>query len=280
MSFRQYILCGCLTLAPFYVTAQTQPGEPRAAVTPDPEERTRTTSQAASVDPELQIELGASYEHLTNGQPGWQTYFFAFNRKFSSGQTLYGSVSAVRRFNLTDPNLMFGFVQPLNESKRWIATFEAAASPSHQFLPTVSFYGQLERNFGKGWLGHAGLRHTRYPSDNLNMGVFGVQRYFKAYRAAYTLFVAHLNGKGTAVSHVFQGNYYYGERNSTGLSVAFGQEIESVPDGLIRTDVLDFSLIGRHWVNTKWGLSYVAVWHRQGTVYTRGGAQIGFLYRF
>jgi hypothetical protein len=62
--------------------------------------------------------------------------------------------------------------------------------------------------------------------------------------------------------------------------VAFGQEIESTPTGLLRTDVLDFNFNGRHWMNKKWGLSYVAVWHRQGTLYMRGGAQIGVLLSF
>jgi YaiO family outer membrane protein len=266
---------------PFYATAQTQPGEPQPTITPDAKGQTDKTAAAKKVDPELIIELGASYEFLSKGKPDWQTYYLFFNRKFSSGQTLYGSASAVRRFNVTDANLMVGFVQPFTESKSWIATFEAAGSPNHQVLPTVSIFAQLERIFGKGWLGHAGMRHTRYSTDTVNMGVFGVERYFKAYRGSYNLFVAHQNGNGTAASHVFRGDYYYGERNSVGLGFAFGQEIESVGGGqVLRTDVLDFSLIGRHWIDKKWGLLYVGVWHRQGTLYTRSGAQIGVLRRF
>jgi YaiO family outer membrane protein len=267
-------------VAAICASAQTQPGEPLPGPTPDPADRSGKTVPAKKIDPETVVELGASYEFVSKDSPDWQTYYFSINHKFSTGQVLYGTASAVRRFETTDPNFMIGFVQPLTESKRWIATVEAGGSPNHQILPTTSFLGQVERIFGKGWIGRAGLRHSRYPTDIVNMGIFGAERYFKAYRGAYTLYVAHLNGKGTAFSHAFQGHYYYGERNNVGVGFAFGQEIESVPGGLIRTDVLDFSFTGRHWMTNKWGLSYVAVWHRQGDLYTRSGGQIGLLLRF
>jgi YaiO family outer membrane protein len=274
------LLCACLMVTAICVSAQTTSSEPRAGATPDPEDKSARTVPAKKIDPETVVELGASYEFVNKGRPDWQTYYWSINHKFSTGQVLYGTASAVRRFETTDPNFMIGYVQPLGESKRWIATFEAGGSPNHQILPTTSFYGQVERILPKGWIARAGLRNNRYLSDTLNMGVLGAERYFKAYRAAYTLYVAHLNGKGTALSHAFQGSYYYGERNSVGAGFAFGQEIESVPGGLVKTDVLDFSLTGRHWMTNKWGLSYVAVWHRQGELYTRSGAQIGLLLRF
>src|SRR6185436_16640535 len=153
---------------------------------------------AKKIVPETVVELGGSYEFVNKNRTDWQTYYFSLNHKFSTGQVLYGTASAVRRFETTDPNFMIGFVQPLTESKRWIATVEAGGSPNHQILPTTSFFGQVERILGKGWIGRAGLRHSRYPSDIVNMGVFGAEKYFKAYRGAYTLYVAHLNGKGTA----------------------------------------------------------------------------------
>lgn len=268
--------CWLFILAPICVAAQT--GEPRPAASPDATERAE--KGAKKIEPETQIEIGADYEFVNRDKPDWQTYYFSLTHKFSTGQVVYGTASAVRRFEITDPNFMIGFFTPLNKSKSWMATFEAAGSPNHQILPTTSFFGQLDRNFGKGWLAHAGLRHNDYPSDTVNIGVFGAERYFKAYRGAYNLYVARLSGKGTALSHSFQGNYYYGERNSAGAGFAFGQEIESIPGGLIRTDVLEFSFTGRHWMNNRWGLSYVAVWHRQGDAYTRSGAQLGLLLRY
>ena len=284
-NYRPYILGACwLLLSSLSAVAQTpstQPGEAHPAGTPAPSAQTGTPTPAKQDTAELQVELGASYEHLSSGFPDWQSYFIRVNRKFTSGQTLYGTAAIVRRFGLTDQSLMAGLVQPLGKSRRWTATFEAAGSPRHQILPQLSFYGRLDRDFGKGWVGNAGLRHSRYSTGNVNLGTFGVEKYYRHYRAAYTLYVAHLSGGGNAASHLLQGNYYYGERNSVGAGVAFGEEIESVgPGQLIRTDVGDLNLNGRHWIDQKWGLSYVASWHRQGTLYTRSGAQLGLLYRF
>jgi len=268
-----------LLLLPLFVAAQTPP-------IPADESRTvansgNKTSTTTQVDPELILELGGSYEHLTNGSPDWQSYFLAFNRKFASGQTLYGSGSAVRRFDQTDPNLMVGFVQPLGDSRSWIATFEGAGSPTHQVLPVFSLSGRIDHKFGAGWVGNAGIRFNTYGQDKVTMGIFGVEKYFKQYRAAYTVYVAHLNGQGTSVSHLGQLNYYYGDRNSVGINVALGQEIESLGEGrLLRTPVTEVSISGRHWINKKWGFSYWGGWHRQGTLYTRSGAQIGLLLRF
>jgi hypothetical protein len=103
-------------------------------------------SRRKKIDPETVVELGAAYEFVNNDNPDWQTYYFSVNHKFSTGQVLYGTASAVKRFQTTDPNFMIGFVQPLSESKRWIATFEAATSPNHQILPITSFFGQVERS--------------------------------------------------------------------------------------------------------------------------------------
>ncbi|HJZ81949.1 MAG TPA: YaiO family outer membrane beta-barrel protein [Pyrinomonadaceae bacterium] len=269
-------------------TPPVQPG-PQPAATPGAADKAGASDQPKPVDPELQLEIGASHERLSNGQD-WQGYFFNFNRKFRSAQILYGSVCVARRFHQTDPCLMAGLYQPLNKSRSWSVTVEASGSPHHQILPVVSIYGQVEHNFGKGWLGHAGLRHSHYSADDVilgtvtnkvNMGILGVENYFRKFRAAYTLYVANLNGRGTATSHSFQGSYYYDERNSIGLGVAFGEEIESVGRGvLLRTPVQEISMNGRQWMNQRWGFSYVALWHRQGHLYTRSGGQIGLLLRF
>lgn len=269
-----------LLLLPLHIAAQTTSAQPHDTSPPETEKRTKTPAPESSVTPELQIEVGASHERLSNGQD-WQSYFLTLNRKFSSGQTLYGSASIVRRFDLTDQSLMIGLYQPLNKSRSWSATFEAAGSPNHEVLPQVALYGQLKRNLGAGWLAHAGLSYRHYSADTVNIGIFGVTRYFSKYRAAYTFYLAHLNGKGNSGSHSFQGNYYYDERNTVGLSVSFGSEIENLGhDRLLVTDVQEISLNGRQWMNQRWGFSYVMWWHRQGELYTRSGGQVGLLLRF
>ena len=277
--YRLCVLCTCwLFLLPICIAAQTTsvpPGEATPASTPKPS--TKTTAPAT---PELQVEISASHERLSNGND-WQSYSLGISRKFSSWQTLYGSASLVRRFDQTDQYLTIGLYQPLNKSRRWAATFEAAGSPRHQVMPQVALFGQLERNFGAGWIGRAGLSYRHYTEDTVNIGIFGLERYFGKYRAAYTYYLAHLNGKGNSGSHLVQGSYYFDERNSVGLSLALGNEIESVGNGrLITTPVQEISLNGRQWMNQRWGFSYLLLWHRQGSLYTRSGGQIGLLLRF
>jgi hypothetical protein len=146
---RVSFLGACLLVTAICASAQTQPGEPQPAATPDPEDKSAKTEPKKKIDPETVVELGASYEFVNKDRSDWQTYYWSFTHKFSTGQVLYGMASAVTRFKTTDPNLMIGFVQPLTESKRWIATFEAGGSPNHQILPTASFFGQVERIFGR-----------------------------------------------------------------------------------------------------------------------------------
>src|SRR5947207_1171134 len=101
MNYRLYIL-GWLLVVPLNVIAQAPPVESagaRPAPTPDSENKTNTSAQPKPVDPELQIEVGGSFEHLSHGDT-WQSYFLNFNRKFRSAQTLYGSACVVRRFGL------------------------------------------------------------------------------------------------------------------------------------------------------------------------------------
>lgn len=278
--YRLCVLLMCwLLLLPSHLAAQTTSAHDNSAW-PVPTPVAESTAAATPDNSELLVEVGATFEGLTNDDD-WQSYFLSINRKFNSGQTLYGSASLVRRFNLTDQNLMIGLVQPLNKSRRWIATLEASGSPRHQVLPQISLYGQIEHNFGAGFIGRAGLSYRHYSADTVNIGIFGLERYFKQYRAAYTFYLAHLNGKGNSASHLIQGNYYYGERNSFGLGVAFGTEIESLgAAGLIQSDVRDVSVNGRHWMNQKWGFSYAAWWHRQGDIYDRSGGQIGLIFSF
>ena len=80
---------------------------------------------------------------------------------------------------------MIGFYQPL--SRRWAMLVEANASPTHRILAKWSALAQLERNFGKGWVGSAGYRRTVFNTAQVNTGTFSAERYFSSYRVAYTL---------------------------------------------------------------------------------------------
>lgn len=240
-------------------------------------ERKSETSRPSSES--LEVEVGYSFDHLTNGFAPWQRAHLFVGKRFASKQSLYGVYSETLRVSQRDREAMIGFYQPID--RRWAVLVEANASPTHRILAKWSALAQVERKFGKGWVGSAGYRHTVFNTAKVHTGTFSAERYFSSYRAAYTLYVAALPGAGTSASHRGQVNYYYGEQNSTlGLSFSAGNELENLGTRILRTGVRSFALHGRHWINSRWGVNYDATVHVQGDIYTRKGFSVGLRHRF
>jgi YaiO family outer membrane protein len=227
----------------------------------------------------LEVEVGYSYDYLTNGFAPWRSAHLFVGKRFASRQSLYGAYRETLRVRQRDREAMIGFYQPLGH--RWAMLVEANASPTHRILAKWSTLAQLERKFGKGWVGSAGYRRTIFNTAQVNTGTFGAERYFSRYRVAYTLYVSELQGAGTSASHRGQVNYYYGEQSSTlGVSFAAGKELENLGTRILRTGVRGLAVQGRHWVNSRWGVSYDATFNVQGDIYKRRGGSVGIRHRF
>ncbi len=155
-------------------------------------------------------------------------------------------------------------------------------SPEHHVLPQDSVFGQLQKSFEDGWDAQAGMRHTQYNLVATDMMVLTGERYWGNYRAAYTLYLAKLQGAGTAPSHSGQLSYYYAEHSYLTLVLTKGRQAESLGPGLgvLLLDVTGVSLSGRHWLNSAWGVSYEAITEHQGNLYTRKGIRLGLRYAF
>jgi YaiO family outer membrane protein len=239
----------------------------------------RESERALPTSERLEVEAGYSYDYLTNGFASWHSAHVFVGKKFASGQSLYGIYRETTRVRQRDREALIGFYQPLD--RRWAMLLEANASPTHRILPTWSALAQIERQLGKGWVGSAGIRRTVYNTAQVNTGAFTLERYFSHYRAAYTVYVSGLEGAGASASHRVQFNHYYGEQSSTfGVSIAAGRELENLGTRILRTPVQSFSLQGRHWVNSHWGMNYDATLHRQGEIYMRKGFSVGLRHRF
>ncbi len=223
--------------------------------------------------------MRTSYERLTHGYAPWRSVTLDVSKKLAARRVLYGSVSATERFALRDQQFTGGVYFPLGQ--RWLAQVEASASPSHRVQARWSAFGQLGRELGRGWVAHAGFRHSAYNRTSANLSTVTLERYWRKYRAAYTLFVSQQPGTGVATSHSVQANYYYGERHSIGMTVAAGQELTNLgPRGLLRSEARGVALTGRHWMNAHWALSYDVNWNRQGDIYSKKGMSIGLRYYF
>jgi YaiO family outer membrane protein len=134
----------------------------------------------------------------------------------------------------------------------------------------------LQKKLGYGWDVQAGIRHSEYSTLNTNTGIFTAERYWENFRGAYSLYHGRPEGGSSASSHVIALDYFYGERNLIGISVADGREIAGLgPFGVITTAVRAYVLRGRHWLSPDWALSYEAGYQEQGSLYTRQGIRLG-----
>ena len=226
-----------------------------------------------------ELEIGFSYDTLNNDYDSWRSVYLYGQRDFGDGKGIYGSSSRTERFAEVDRELLGGVYTPIGG--RWSALAEASASDTHRILAKSSVLGQLSYQSESGWGGNVGLRHTRYNDYNLNVKSAMVERYWGNYRAAYTYTLSKLaQGGESATSNEVRGDYYYGERNSIGLSYLRGQEVFVYQDGTPSGyDTKSLTLNGTHWVTRDWAITHQLVYHQQD-YYTRKGISIGFRYSF
>ncbi|MBA2620481.1 MAG: YaiO family outer membrane beta-barrel protein [Acidobacteria bacterium] len=226
----------------------------------------------------VEVEIGASVEHLSNGFAAWREAYLSVSKRFKSRQAIYGVYRETSRVRLNDCEMTAGFYQPVG--KRSTFFVEASASPTHRVLPKFSTLLQIEHSLKKGWGAQAGWRHTEYNTARTNTGIFTAEKYFSNYRAAYTVYLTNLAGIGTSAAHRVQLTRYYNEKSSVNFSFAAGREVENLGARVLRTDVQSFGVGGRHWINARWGLNYNYGFVRQGSIYTRQGFNFGIRYRF
>lgn len=239
-------------------------------------------AQAAEFPPNAanEIEMGASHYALDKGYANWDSLYLDGAHRFGERHSVYGELRETRRFGLRDSEISGGYYQPLNET--WTALIEASASPGHNVLPKNSLLGQLQKTFDGGWDVQAGFRSSQYNTASTDLMVLTGERYWGNYRAAYTLYLAKLQGAGTAPSHMAQLGYYYAEHNFLALGLAKGRQAENLGAGLgvLLTEVTSASLSGRHWLDSSWGISYEAIVEHQGNLYSRRGVRVGLRHAF
>lgn len=236
-------------------------------------------ASAQSITPPVEVALSTSYETLNHGFAPWKSVSLEVSKTLAPRRSIYGSISETSRFALLDHQFSAGAYFSLN--KRWLAQIEGSFSPSHRVQARYSVMGQLGRDLGRGWLATVGIRHSSYNQARANLHTLSIERYWKKYRAAYTLFVSQQPGVGTATSHSLQANYFYRERNAIGVILSAGKELTNLgPRGLLGTEARGVAVVGRHAVSQHWAIHYDLNWNRQGDIYSRRGGRFGVRYYF
>jgi YaiO family outer membrane protein len=244
----------------------------------------------------LQMELGASYDHLSNGyDPWWSTYLQA-SYPFGEHKTLYGQIEYINEYALNDGAAFAGLYYPLTKDLTGIV--EGKLGFTHKLEPVWSLFGQLNYKIIRGLVVDAGLRNSEYQSslDSSNNEVqlfnIGGEYWFSYFRAAYTFYESRGNGGvWNPPSHLLELGYYYGDANSLTLGAGMGHEVERIAfrggsPFLAVYDTKTVFLLGRHWLSWAWGVSYELGWHELDhafsttPLYDRYGIRLGIRHRF
>lgn len=216
-------------------------------------------------------------DKLSNNTPDWRERTLQFQQRFAKRHTLEFDLSEFERFGMRDSQLGFSYTRPL--SKELTATLDGNLSPTHRVIAKNAIGGELQYEFVRAWLLHAGGRTTRYNDVTVNSAIIGIEHYFSNFSWVTTWHSSRVFGT-TANSGELRGNYYYGDKSSIGLIMAAGDEAANTGGAVTITRVRALALVGRHWFDPRWSVNYGIGHTRQGNLYNRDSINLGIQYAF
>lgn len=223
------------------------------------------------------ISLGLSADSLGRGYDNWTESALRARHVFAPRKAAEIGVARARRFGLSDSQLSGAVVLPLAD--KLTGSVEASYSADHRFLPRRHLGGSLQYEFAKGWLVQGGLAATRYDVANVKQSSLGLEHYVSDFSAGLSYRQTRVLGV-SADGYALNGAWYYGERDSIGLTLATGREANSVPGGVQLGKVNAVALIGRHAVSPAWSVNYALSHTSQKDLYTRKGVSLGMAYSY
>jgi YaiO family outer membrane protein len=223
------------------------------------------------------VRAAASTQRLNNNLPSWRETTVQYTQQAGSETLLGTGLTRTSRFNLNDWQFNALYSTKLSSALR--ASLDANVSPSHRVLARYALDGQLHYEFQPAWLAHVGLKTSSYNDATVNQLPLGLEHYFSAFSISLGLRPTRAFGR-TVYSGEARGNFYYDDHNSVGFLVASGREATPIGANVALIDVRAVAIIGQHWLNRHWALTYAVNRTRQGTFYTRRGVDVGIQYAF
>lgn len=214
------------------------------------------------------LSVGGAHEDISDGLPDWNNQFTEISWLRDSDSRYFARLVRDERFDQSDITFAAGGEWQLPLA--WFAGMELARSDSPSFQPKNAFMVHVGRSLTNGWGVDFRWRQRKYDTATVSTYTALAERYFGAYRAAYSLNASRLHGEETSLAHVLTLNWYMTDRTSVGLVVATGEEAEAiVPGQVLRSDVTSVTLSGRHILNHRLTLNWWAGTHEQGIFYER-----------
>jgi YaiO family outer membrane protein len=265
------LLLALLTSAAVHNAIASEPGAATSSENP---------STDANNNYRREIEAGTSYESLTNGYPAWKSYYLDAVYQSDDMRIYHFNLKNVERSKIHDYQVTGGIYKRLN--RQMAGVLELSFSATGRVLADRAIFGQIQTEIGNGTILHFGHRYRAYEHTNVNISSITLEKYYRDYRASYTLLKSSIPGSGLQTSHNLQLNKYYNDRSTVGLSLAVGKEVDlDLPSqNVLHFDTRSLAIIGRHWLDRSRAISYVFNIHRQGDSYTRRGLTVGIRRQF
>lgn len=263
-------------LAPDYAEVQQVIQQARAALTSP----VTATVPVATVPAQRrhELELSTRQDWLDNGFDNWRRQRLDYTSTQPEGLGWYGALVREQRFGEWDEGAEAGAVIALNED--WTLQPEVGFHPSPYFLPEWHADLRLQRRLPEGFIGAASVRRTEYETTRVDRLALNAERYWGAWRAGYTLNITDVANAGTPIGHDLALDYFYGGLSYAGLRLTAGEEEAVEQQRLITSNVRAISLQGRHWLDSRWAVTWELGHHEQGDYYTRRWLQLGLRHAF
>lgn len=229
---------------------------------------------AQEAAPPFEIRAHVQRENLDHGQPDWREDLLDFAWKLRPSTTLSAGARATERFDLKDREGFAAAYVPLGAHKT-LLHLEGSGSSTHRVLPEAMGLAEVIQPLAGGWVVSGGARLSRYTSSDVQMLTATLEKYFGDYRLAYTVYLSRPEGAGWAPAHRVALSWHRSALTFLTLAAARGREVESLPTGLLVTEVRAVALGGGFEILPHWGLTFEVGHVRQGDLYTRRGARIG-----
>jgi len=219
------------------------------------------------------LSVGYGGERLSNDAPDWSQQ----NVRFDSGGGAvdwFAELMRNERFDASDSTLAAGAsLQPL---PAWRVGGALADTPDADFLPTREYTLEALRSWARGFGTELRFRRREYPDDVVSSYSFTADTYIASFRLAWRADWSELHGAGSSLGQNLSFTWYPTDRQSIGLALGAGEEIEKVGlDELLRTDVESVTLTGRQTLTSRLELNWWLGSHEQGDFYRRDYAGLG-----
>lgn len=235
------------------------------------------TKVQGTENPWRSLEVGSSFESLTNNLPSWRSSYLRAESRAGDG-AVYGGWRTTERYGLTDEQLHVGAGAALGKFDS--IQVEGGYSGTQRVLPGEYLSIRLEHKLAAEWVVAAGWQRSAYVTGMTGVAQLSVDHYRGNERFSYTLYAGRPDGSDFAVSHRLNWAHHYTDTSWVGLTVVHGNETENTGSRFLTSRISGQSVNGVHWYLPDWALVWEAGRQRQGDAFTRSGIQLGLRHTF